>query len=110
MLCNEIKICKRAASMHARDGEREREGGRQGGRETLLPVEEGCNVLSLSLAVRCCCLSCVADRGIKWAHVRSPHYDCMFDERLTISFPLSSLSEEDIKRKSPRSKGRKPNE
>ena len=32
MLCNEIKICKRAASTHARDGEREREGGREGER------------------------------------------------------------------------------
>ena len=48
--------------------------------------------------------------------VRSPHYDCMFDERLNFSSfpsapaPRPSLSEEDIKLKSPRSKEGNPSE
>ena len=49
MLCNEIKICKRAASTHARDGEREREGGREGERHYFRLKRDAMFSLSLSL-------------------------------------------------------------
>ena len=49
MLCNEIKICKRAASTHARDGEREREGGREGERHYFRLKRDAMFSLSLLL-------------------------------------------------------------
>ena len=48
MLCNEIKICKRAASTHARM-EREREGGREGERHYFRLKRDAMFSLSLLL-------------------------------------------------------------
>ena len=93
MLCNEIKICKRAASTHAPERHYFRLK-----RDAMFP-------LSPFVVVS------VVSQTVEWvARERGPHYDCMFDERLNFAsfpFPLFLLNEEDIKLKSQaRSNGR----
>ena len=94
MLCNEIKICKRAASTHAPERHYFRLK-----RDAMFP-------LSPFVVVS------VVSQTVEWvARERGPHYDCMFDERLNFAsflpFPPLLNKEEDIKLKSQaRSNGR----